>query len=156
MEISNSSHTFELNESQVVCEAIDNDLVLVHFESGLYYSIRGIGSDVYRCLMSGATIAEVAHHLTQNFPQAASRAEEEVRRFVLELLDDYVLRIRSSNPTRETMPQGAAVFTVRTYDPPRFEKFDDMADQLLLDKIDDDTRQAVWVTDTVVVPPHDH
>jgi len=156
MEIPNSSHTFELNESQVVCEAIDNDLVLVHFESGLYYSIRGIGSDVYRCLMAGATIADVANRLTQNFPASASRAEEEVRRFVLGLLDDDVLRIRTSNPTPDTMCQVAATLTVRTYEPPRFEKFDDMADQLLLDKIDDDTRQAVWVTDTVIVAPHDH
>ena len=47
---------FRLNEPQVVCEALEGDLILLHFESGLYYNIRGIGADICQHLLSGGSL----------------------------------------------------------------------------------------------------
>jgi hypothetical protein len=124
---------FRIDEPRVISELMDGELVLVHFESGCYYSIAGVGADVCQLLSAGYTLGQVVDRLTDDFRQPRSRVDSDVRSYVGRLAQEKLLVPLSNSPgtVREV------ALTSSDYEPPQFEKFDDMADQLLLDPIHD-------------------
>ena len=124
---------FRINEPSVISEALDGELVLVHFESGCYYSIRGVGADVCQLLSAGWSLEHVSERIAQHFEKSGLGVEADIQSFVKGLLSEQLL-VRTSAP--QTAPKTVSLVSAE-YDPPSFEKFDDMADQLLLDPIHD-------------------
>ena len=111
---------------------IDGEFVVVHFESGCYYSIRGTGADVCRLLLAGHAVQDVVSRLAKHHNLPESQIGPEVRQFVARLVAEQLL-VRGSGD--EPGRLGPAELSAAPYASPTFEKFDDMADQLLLDPI---------------------
>jgi hypothetical protein len=124
--------TYQLNKPQVACEELVGDLILLHFGSGLYYNLRSTGADVCSYLLAGGTAAAAAQQLAAHFGLETAPVASDVAAFVETLVREGILvpadRPANDQPMRITAP---------AYEPPQCQKFDDMADQLLLDKIDD-------------------
>jgi hypothetical protein len=132
---------FCLNEPQVACEALDGDLILLNFESGLYFNIRGTGADICQHLLAGGSFDGAVSELAARFGVPVEQVEEESRLFLEELLREGLLAPCDARSNGCPMKITAAVYSA-----PQCEKFDDMADQLLLDKIDDENQDAQWAT----------
>jgi hypothetical protein len=124
--------TYQLNKPQVACEELEGDLMLLHFGSGLYYNLRGAAADVCSYLFAGGTLAGAAEHLAAHFGLAAPQVAQEVQTFADQLVHEGLLVAAECPPSDQPMR-----VTAKSYEPPQFQKYDDMADQLLLDKIDD-------------------
>ena len=122
---------FRIDEPRVIGELLEGELVLVHFESGRYYSVRGVGADVCQLLSAGCSIGEAAAQLAAHFGVPPATVSADVRRFVEGLAAERVL-VASTAALQEAR---TATIAAATYEAPTFEKFDDMADQLLLDPI---------------------
>ncbi len=122
---------FRFDETRVISEVIDGEIVVVHFESGCYYSIRGTGADICRLLSAGRTIQEVIACLAAHHHLPAEQVAAEVRGFVSNLVAEHLL-IVSDRPIGDA---GPVELSTAAFVAPAFEKFDDMADQLLLDPI---------------------
>ncbi|MDX1948591.1 MAG: PqqD family protein [Pirellulaceae bacterium] len=125
------SARYRLNEPQVIGEVLEGELVLVHFASGCYYSLRETGADVCNLLLAGCSIGETAAALADHHALPVDRMLADTRAFVGQLLAEQLLIA--------TTPADAADGNVgpvaAAYSPPKLEKYDDMADQLLLDPI---------------------
>jgi hypothetical protein len=128
---------YQLNAPQVACEELAGDLMLLHFGSGLYYNLHGTGADVCSFLLAGGTTAMAAEALAIRFGIDVQRVARDINAFVKRLVDEGLLVATERQPTAQPMP-----ITAPAYEPPQFQKFDDMADQLLLDKIDDQSPQV--------------
>src|SRR5437868_3949100 len=115
---------FRIDEPRVISELMDGELVLVHFESGCYYSIAGVGADVCQLLSTGCTLGQVIDRLTDHFRQPRSRVDSDVRSYVGQLTQEKLL-VPLANVSRAVHE---VTLTSNDYEPPRFEKFDDMAD----------------------------
>jgi hypothetical protein len=124
---------FRIDEPRVISELMDGELVLVHFESGCYYSITGVGADVCQLLSAGCTVGQVVDRLAAHYRQPQSQVGSDVRSYVEQLVQEKLLVAVADAPRAEREVTLASA----DYEPPRFEKFDDMADQLLLDPIHD-------------------
>lgn len=124
---------FRINEPSVISEALDGELVLVHFESGCYYSIRGVGADICQLLTAGWSLEHVSERMVQHFEKVGGKIEADIHSFVKGLVGEQLL-IATSAP--QVAPKVVSIVSTE-YLPPTFEKFDDMADQLLLDPIHD-------------------
>lgn len=122
---------FRIDEPRVIGEVMEGELVLVHFESGRYYSVRGVGADVCQMLSAGQTLGEVGRRVASHFQVPEAQVEVDVRHFVDGLLKENVLVAATSN----VLGNVQLSLTAASYEAPSFEKFDDMADQLLLDPI---------------------
>jgi len=140
---------YQLNTPQVVCEPIECDLVLVHFESGLYYSVRGTGAEICTLLMKGMPISDVVSRLSTHYQKANDEIARDVRAFVATLVEHRLLRPGADAPA--DAPAASITLSSTGYQPPRFEKFDDMADQLLLDKIEEQTDDSAYVVSMPIV-----
>jgi Coenzyme PQQ synthesis protein D (PqqD) len=122
---------FQFDHQRVISEVIEGEIVVVHFESGCYYSIRDTGADVCRLLSAGHTVPTAISQLAKHHHVSESQIGPEVKQFVARLVEEKLLAT-SSGETRQASP---LELSDGSYSPPTFEKFDDMADQLLLDPI---------------------
>ncbi len=122
---------FCFDSQRVISEVIEGEFVVVHFESGCYYSIRGTGADVCRLLLAGNALAAVVAQLAKHHQLPEARIEPEVRQFVARLVEEQLLVAAGG----EASQVGPVELSGGPYAAPTFEKFDDMADQLLLDPI---------------------
>jgi hypothetical protein len=130
---------FRFDESRVISEVIDGEFVLVHFESGCYFSIRGSGAEICRLLLAGHNLEAAAGQLAKHHHLPQSQIGADVDQFVAQLLAEKLL-VATGGQTRQP---AAVELSAEPYAAPSFEKFDDMADQLLLDPIHE-IGQAGW------------
>jgi hypothetical protein len=130
---------YRLNEPLVACEVLEGELILLHFESGLYYNVRGTGAAVCQHLLRGGSVTSAVEALMGHYGLPFEQVERDVRCFVEELVHEQLLV--GSEAAGENRPLPAPP---GDYEAPHCAKFDDLADQLLLDKIDDNTQDAQW------------
>jgi hypothetical protein len=122
---------FRFDNQRIISEVIEGEFVIVHFESGCYYSIRGTGADVCRLLLAGHSLPDVIARLASLCQLPESQVGPEVRQFVARLVEEQLLVAADGNASQV----GPVELSSAPYAAPSFEKFDDMADQLLLDPI---------------------
>jgi hypothetical protein len=130
---------FRLNAPHVACEVLDSDIILLNFESGFYYNVRGTGADICTFLLAGGTLSRCISETTSHYELQPADAERDIKAFVEELIEERLV-VPAESPTDPPTIR----FTAAEYASPVCEKFDDMADQLLLDKIDDQSQDAQW------------
>jgi len=119
-------HPFlRIPESKLAHEVIDGELIVIHFESGNYYSFNASGAAVWGWVMAGAT----PEQMLRAFSGAPPEAEEELGKFLQLLVDGGLL---------EAAPAPAVAAPDPTPVPwllPRYEKYNDMQQLLLADPI---------------------
>jgi Coenzyme PQQ synthesis protein D (PqqD) len=126
----NNAHRFCFNEPRVISEVLDGELIVIHFETGCYYSIQGVGADVCKLLAAGHSLADIAQKVAEHLGANAAQIGPDIQKFVRQLLDEQLVVSASSD-----VPTKPVELTAQAYTIPCFEKFDDMAEQLLLDPI---------------------
>jgi hypothetical protein len=131
---------YRLNEPHVIGEVLEGELVLVHFASGCYFSLRGTAADICNLLRAGLTAAEVAATLARHHGLPEGDMAAAVAPFIERLLQEELLAAADSPPGT----QADVVPVAPQFSPPVLEKFDDMAEQLLLDPIHE-IDQSNWL-----------
>ena len=135
-------HVFRINRPVVSAESFDNEVIIIHFENGNYYSLDSFGTSVWEGLDAGADRESILRHITKQF-----RAEREK---VVLLLDKLVEQLLAENLileiTDKSSPWEPAIVS-EPLDLPEnagaLLKFDDMQELLLLDPIHD-VDEAGW------------
>ena len=123
---------YRLNKPQVACEELAGDIILLHFGSGFYYNLHGIAADICSYLLSGGTPETAVMQLATQFGLEVERVRSDGQSFFDMLVREGLFTMVEGTPTHAPMH-----ITAKIYEPPHCQKFEDMADQLLLDKIDD-------------------
>lgn len=137
-----SAH-YRIAEPDVVWECVDGEAVLIDFRTGCYFSVVQTGADVLRLLIAGHGAASAAECLATAFDQPLAETTAAIESFIARLLSEGLLLPRDGMPT----PVGPVALESRRYTTPAYEKFSDMADQLLLDPIHEIPEQGWPVRD---------
>lgn len=135
---------FRANVPAVAHEAFEGETILIHFESGRYYSLNPTGSAVWSELLAGATLDRLAARFAAEHGTGDDTVRAELARFLDELVAEglAVAATGISSPP----PDHAAAATAGDRAPfvaPRVEVFTDMQDLLLLDPIHE-VDEAGW------------
>lgn len=111
---------YEVNRPDVVDESVDQEVLIVHLGTGVYYSSRGAGDVAWQLLAAGLTSLETA--------DAMGRPAGQVEEFLARLVGEELVRPRSGEPEGRAAidPQGGPLV---------LEKYTDMQELLLLDPI---------------------
>jgi hypothetical protein len=131
---------YRLNEPHVIGEVLEGELVLVHFASGCYFSLQGTAADICNLLRAGRTTEQVGVALASHHQLSEEDMAAAVGAFVERLVQEELLVPAESPPASEANIGPVAA----TFSPPVLEKFDDMAEQLLLDPIHE-IDQSNWL-----------
>lgn len=128
-----------VNAPLVASQIIDGEAVLIHFETGSYYSAGRGGAEVLRLLEERRTLGQIVADLAGRY-EASDDAAGDVHRFVGRLLEEGLVTPDGDGaaPAEPPADGGPVVDQV-----PELQKFTDLEDLLLLDPIHD-ADEAGW------------
>lgn len=82
--------TLRANES-VVSADLDGETVLLNVETGVYFGLDPVGTEIWKVLEKGATEDEVVVRLGEIFEVDADQLRDDVRDFVTQLQDKQLV-----------------------------------------------------------------
>jgi hypothetical protein len=130
---------YHIDESKIIYDTIDGEVVLVNVESGNYYQLPGAGGEVWRCLAVGMDLAQIVRRLAALYQGDAGEMEASTRRLMEELLSENLVAPAASTQDGEVaapavvLPESPAVRT--PYIAPLLNKYTDLQGLLLVDPI---------------------
>jgi len=112
---------------RVTHQNIDGEVIAIHFDTGIYYSLPGSAAIIWDYLVEGATAEEI----TDSFTGQPSDAVDTIMTFLDQLVSEGLVEAR-----REGSPRPEPSRRV-PWAPPSLEKFTDMSDLIMADPIHD-------------------
>jgi hypothetical protein len=82
-----------INPQNVVHETIDGETILIHLGTGTYYSLDGVGAQIWGLLAAGASQSEVAADVASASDADRAAVEQAVESLVEELLREELLAL---------------------------------------------------------------
>jgi hypothetical protein len=135
-----SSTRLRVNAPKVIHEIIDGEAVIIDFDTGNYYSLDKVGTEVWAFIERSADLADIREALCGRYDGSREEIERAVVEFVGELQRENLVVLNAAeategmasteSPAHPEPASGRAVF-----EPPVLYKYDDMQELLLLDPI---------------------
>jgi hypothetical protein len=129
---------YRINTPQVAFEVFEDEVVMVNFDNGAYYSINGTGSQLLDLLCRGADEEGLIRHIESRYACDRKTVERDVRAFLASLREERLVsaagsdEASSGNPVPVSVQASAAE---AAYKAPAVSKYSDMEDLIMLDPI---------------------
>lgn len=137
-----------VNLPQVVHETIDGETILIHLGTGTYYSLSGVGAEVWELLLTGVSGAEVAARMKARYNADPALVEETIGSLVHELLEEGLLTLGQAKSASVSQPDEAALgaesLAAAPFVAPVLHKYTDMQEFMLVDPLHDVEEEAGW------------
>jgi len=134
------STAFRVNSPTVVSETVDREVVMIHLDTGNYYSLRSTGALIWDALERGATVASITSTLDATACNGADVGAV-VGSFVDELVAEALI------VPADASGAGSAATVERSpepFEPPVLEKYTDMQHLILLDPVHEVDEGEGW------------
>ncbi len=139
---------FRINRPRVVYEVMDDEVVIIDFDTGNYYSLEKVAADIWAMIEAGASLPEMVEALTGRYAGDSTVIDSAARQFVAQLQSEQLimadhtrgpatvgeLKVGAGAPTGGQRPSFGA---------PVLSKYSDMQELLLLDPIHE-VDEAGW------------
>lgn len=140
----NFRQAYRMNTPTVVAEVFEQEVVIIHLESGTYYSLDQSGTMIWKLLQQGATVAEIIDKMGASYGLAADALGKPVQQLIEELCTENLIVADNTTTLRhqplDALSMGSSTVKAQhSFVPPHLHKYTDMQDLLLLDPIHDVT-----------------
>ncbi|MFC1811647.1 PqqD family protein [Thermodesulfobacteriota bacterium] len=131
---------FKINTPDVSYESFDNEVVIIDFETGNYYSLDKVGTDIWGFIEGGETVTEIVEGITHRYKGSRGHIETAVNQLIAELQKERLIvpdevkepgNTEASNIQSETHPETEKL----RFEAPTLQTYTDMQELLLLDPI---------------------
>ena len=131
---------YEINVPAVISEPMDEELVVINLDSGCYYSLNKTAAHLWNHLEQGYSVNQAARQMALLYGSEEASVLNDFTSFVESLMEEGLIRSGESGtgngpPLKEGPDE--------PYLKPRFEKYSDMQEMLLLDPIHE-VSEAGW------------
>ncbi|MEO8667036.1 MAG: PqqD family protein [Bauldia sp.] len=116
----------------MVADIIDGEAVIMNLEKGDYYSLDLIGADVWRLIVAGHTVGEIAAALADRYGIAPQQAEADVGALSAQLVSESLI-LAADGGKAQAGPIATAELAAPAYQAPHLHVYADMKDLLALD-----------------------
>jgi hypothetical protein len=133
---------YRINSPKVTSQVTDGEAVLIHFDSGRYYSADGSGGEILDALARGQPVDEIVGGLTARHGAPREAVAAAVARFVEELIAEELI-VPADGPRQPGVQADfadAVSFAsgpTAGFETPRLRTYSELADLLRLDPIHD-------------------
>lgn len=131
---------FRINAPPAIAEIVEGEAIIVNLATGNYYSLLDAGAEIWRGIENEFTVGEIVSTLVSRYRATPEEIEKATLELVRQLVEEgLVSRSTEGSPPPETSGVGRVERPggVLDFKPPILEKYDDMADLILLDPIHD-------------------
>lgn len=127
---------YRINTPQVAYEVFEDEVVMVNFDNGAYYSINGTGSRLIGLLGRGGVAEEgLIVHVEALYGCDRTTAEEDVRAFLDALRQEGLVAPLGADETPPETAVSVEAAAEGPYEAPTVSKYSDMEDLIMLDPI---------------------
>lgn len=127
---------YRLNTPHIAHETIDNETIIIDFDSGAYYSLQGVAFHIWTLVQQGHSLDAIVAHIHAHYLGQEAEMDQSVRAFVDSLLTNGLIIESEAGQDSADAPTPQAVDTEPTpFVAPVLEQYTDMQDLLLLDPI---------------------
>ena len=132
---------FTVNRPKVIHEILDGELVMINLETGNYYTMDGVGADIWAMVEAGQSVGRIISALAGRYQALPEQMQQEVNRFIAELEDEGLIIRNETLHKKKTsddppiIVQSQADGKQKEFSRPILTKYTDMKDLLLLDPI---------------------
>ncbi len=142
---------FKINVPKIVHETIDGEAVILNLDKGNYYSLDGIGVEIWGFIENNANLGSITERIRNNYHGDQGGIEVTINKFVSELIEEDLVVLDNENITEnDESPHGQVQTGLKETKPdfeaPKLNKYTDMQDLLLLDPIHDVDETEGWPT----------
>ena len=132
--------SFRVNSPTVVSETVDREVVMIHLDTGNYYSLRNTGALIWDALERGATVESISSALGAT-AHNGSDVGAVVGSFVDELMTEELI-VPADNPASSS--SSTIELSPDRFEPPVLEKYTDMQHLILLDPVHEVDEGEGW------------
>lgn len=126
------SSRYEPDAQRAAGDVIDGEAIIIDLETGVYYSMQGVGGDIWSVLAAGATPAEITAAVTEGYAVEPERAAADVQALLAQLLEAGLVKPAAAG-ARTAEPALPAGGQRGPYAAPALVAYSDMQDLLALD-----------------------
>ena len=130
-----------VDPSQVVHETIDGEVIIIQLDRANYYSLGGVGAEIWRLICAGLPPATIAERLEATYQSDNGRIAADLEELLARLREESLVQDAPAQPAAASpgpsSDQDLSVAANGQYAAPKFEKYTDMQDFLLVDPIHD-------------------
>ncbi len=140
-----------INTPKIVHETIDGETVILNLDNGNYYSLVGIGAQIWGFIENGAPEHEIIDKVKCAYKNNGTDIDAAVNKFVSELRQEGltvpdIAGTHASFQWPAEQPGPGLNAEKQAFSAPVLNKYSDMQDLLLLDPIHDVDEEAGWPT----------
>lgn len=132
-----ANDVFKINKPRFVHETFDDEIVLVDFESGNYFSLGKVGIEIVELIGKGKPKSMIIQELTARFDAQPDRIKREVDAYVKKLANEKIIvpDLRKSKSPASSQTKPPFFKKKQKFESPVLEKYTDMKELLMLDPI---------------------
>jgi Coenzyme PQQ synthesis protein D (PqqD) len=123
-----------IHAPNIVHETVDRETIVIHLETGNYYSLTGSGAEIWALLEGADSVAALCAELAQRHARPEDEIRGPVRSFVALLRREGLVADGDARALAGPTPQQRGAVG-GAWEPPKLERYDDMRDFLLVDPI---------------------
>lgn len=121
-----------IHAQNIVHETLNGETIVIHLETGNYYSLTGSGAEIWSLLESAPSLPAICAELARRHAQSEDEIGDAVASFVADLEREGL--VEDGQPSPNGLPAEPAAHGA-AWEPPKLERYDDMRDFLLVDPI---------------------
>jgi hypothetical protein len=128
---------YKIVDAKVAHEIIDGEAIVIHFDTGNYYSLEGISSQLWQWFASQASRQQILDAFQDLQPDQIQSLDA----FIESLIKEEILALvvaDAEHQSKSPLPKHEVQFQL-----PKFAKYNDMQNLLLSDPIHD-TDETGW------------
>lgn len=128
---------YKVRDPEVVHETIDGETVIVNLTSGNYYSLQGVGADIWALLCAGVAAGAIVESIERRYSGDPAEIEAGVGELIRQLVAEELVTADGEAPIDAVATEIAAAADGDRppFAAPTLETHQDMQELLLLDPI---------------------
>jgi len=138
----NLKSRYRINSPAVIGEVIDGEAIIIHLDSGSYFSAQGTAARIWELIGQGATMEQMVAALTTDYDSDALTVSFALSALINQLSGHDLIALDENSAPLEL------VFTPpaqkQPFAEPRLEVFRDMQNLLMLDPIHEIDADRGW------------
>jgi hypothetical protein len=134
---------YVINTPHVIFETIDSESVAINLESGNYYNLNEIASEILALIVKNFSEDEIINILNSLYASNGLLIDQSVKQLIEELKKENLIRpiekalIENNNPNNSIASEISADLKKKNFTQPILEKYSDMQNLFILDPIHD-------------------
>jgi hypothetical protein len=134
------SDRFKINSSKIVHDTIDGEVIIINFDTGIYYSLNAVCKEVWSCLERNLIFGEILKELGTKYQGDPEDIKKETAQLLEDLEKEELIVLNNSGENKNLERENLVIEPNNGTEKPKFmkpvfRKYTDMKEMLLLDPI---------------------